>query len=405
MISASEATDIIQNELTDWGNEQVPIEACEGRVLREEIRADRDFPPFDRVTMDGIAIRANDFIQKGITKYQVVGVQMAGSPPLKLNSEGQALEVMTGAVLPEGATAVVRYEDVEIKEDGQTPIAHVHLSEIVEHQNIHQRATDKCKGDVLLSPGVMLSAAEVAVLATVGKEYVQVAKLPTVAIVATGDELVHVNEEPDPHQIRMSNVIMIASHLKALGVECERFHLTDDYDDLLQQMKGIVDRFDVVVLSGGVSKGKADHVPEVLAALAVQKKFHRVAQRPGKPFWFGVGEQGVKVFALPGNPVSTYMCFVVYFLPWLKKCLASEWSDAVYAILTEPVVFHPKLTYYLQVKCEVNKNGEVIARPCAGKGSGDLSNLSASDAFLELPADRSMFDKGEVFRAYLFRNS
>lgn len=404
MISAKEASDIVMSKVFDWGKEVVPVSTCYGKILREDIFADRDFPPYNRVTMDGIALNANDF-KNGRREFEVVGMQMAGEQSKTLVGEGSALEIMTGAVLPKNADAVVRYEDIEILSVGEKKIARINLDALDSWKNVHKKGTDKKKGDCLIRAGRVLAASDVAVLATVGKYQVLVSRMPRVAIISTGDELVEVDQVPQSHQIRMSNSVMIQTQLNELGVPNSRVHLQDNYDELVHRIEDILDSHDVLVLSGGVSKGKADYVPEVLGQLNVNKLFHRVAQRPGKPFWFGEKEGGKFVFALPGNPISTYMCFVVYFLPWLRASLCAEPDHGTVAVLKEDFSFKPELTYFLQVDARIDENGVLMAVPQEGGGSGDLSNLVRSNGFLELPHDRQSFGKDERFKIHLFRNS
>ena len=403
MISAKEATDIIAANSKGWGTECIDIKTCSGRVLMEDILADRDFPPFHRVTMDGIAIRSEDF-QKGCREFEIEEMQQAGAQQKALNRPNCAHEIMTGAVLSKGADAVIRYEDLGLRERNGKKYARVNIREVLAWKNVHLKGSDKQSGAVLLKAGNVLSAADVAILASVGQQKVKVSKLPKVAIISTGDELVEVNQTPEPHQIRMSNSVMIETKLNELGIENGRFHLPDDYQKLKEKIGEILNAFDVLLLSGGVSKGKADFVPQVLQELGVQKLFHRVAQRPGKPFWFGKSNEGKVVFALPGNPISTFMCFVVYFLPWLGFSAGRSKTENAYAQLSEDCTFKPELTYFLQVSCTVSSEGNVVAAPQEGGGSGDLSNLSKSGGFLELPFDRFDFKKGESFRVYLYRD-
>lgn len=402
MISTKEAIDIVLSNTSNFGQLEVPVSSCTGKVLQEDIVADRDFPPFDRVTMDGIAIKFDDF-QKGVREFEITDLQTAGEKQKLLSDNGTAHEIMTGAVLSDQADAVVRYEDVDIYSKGDQQYARVNLQDLTRWKNVHKQGTDRKKGDGLMKKGSILSAADVAILATVGKEKILVSKLPKVAIISTGDELVEIGQLPLDHQIRMSNSVMIQAKLNELGIENERFHLLDDYDSLLLKVADILDGYDVLLISGGVSKGKADFIPEILNQLIVEKLFHRVAQRPGKPFWFGKKGDDKFVFALPGNPISTFMCFNVYFLSWLHKSLQTNKKE-LYAVLNEDFSFVPGLTYFLQVNCQVDVNGFLNASPKEGGGSGDLSNLVESNGFLELPSDQSLFKKGMKFKVYMFRN-
>jgi molybdopterin molybdotransferase len=188
--------------------------------------------------------------------------------------------------------------------------------------------------------------------------------------------------------------------LKAIGCAAELFHLPDDKNILEEQLAAIIQNHEVIILSGGVSKGKFDFVPHALKAIGIQQHFHQVAQKPGKPFWFGSIENKY-VFGLPGNPVSTYMCFHRYVLPWLRKSLGIELHQQ-YAILANDFTFQPHLTYFLQVKIK-NVNGCWMAYPHSGQGSGDFANLTEIDGFLELPKEKQTFAAGSYFPVFMVR--
>lgn len=398
MISVSEAERLIMETATLLPAETANLDEATGRVLREPLLADRDFPPFDRVAMDGIAIRFEDF-QSGIRNFRVSGLQAAGSPQQKLGAPGTCMEVMTGAILPEGADVVVRYEDVTLTGGHAT----VELTEIKQWQNIHGRATDRHAGAILANPGVCISPAEIGVAATVGKSRLLVSVRPKVAVISSGDELVPVSEQPLPHQIRRSNVHALSAALRQWGVEASCHHVVDEKKQIRSTLAALMENNDALVLSGGVSMGKLDYLPEVLEELGVEKVFHRIAQRPGKPFWFGRKKGAAVVFALPGNPASSFMCLHRYFQPWLQRTLGQNPSPPNYARLSADFSFPPPLTYFLQVKLHCDEDGVLNAEPRKGGGSGDLANLVDSDAFLELPAGEKAFLKGQSFRVWNYR--
>ena len=253
-------------------------------------------------------------------------------------------------------------------------------------------------------------------MATVGKSKVLVAKQPKVMIVSTGDELVEVNEQPKDYQIRRSNVHTLVAVLGQYNISTDTAHIVDSKEVLKNRISSFLNDYDVLLFSGAVSKGKFDFIPEILEELKVEKLFHKVAQRPGKPFWFGrtasydmserdgdkplskveESRRNTVVFAFPGNPISTVVSCLKYFVPWWKKSVRLDWQNRTFAVLTEDVVFKPSLTYFLQVKLE-NKEGVIKATPNKGNGSGDLANLVDTDGFLELPSNRSDFKKGDVF--------
>jgi molybdopterin molybdotransferase len=388
MISVQEASNIISSHVGSFGTELVALDNALGRVLAENIHADRDFPPFNRVAMDGICIRFEDF-KNGQRSFPIQSTQAAGSPPQTLNV-GAAIEIMTGAVLSHDADSVIRYEDLDIKENISTIV----IGDVRFGQNVHKQGSDRNAGDNLILKDTRITATEIGILATVGKSQLKVYKQPSVAIVSTGDELVDVEQSPMPHQIRKSNVHSLKALLNGYGISPELIHLGDNKNEISKTVSSILANNDVILMSGAVSKGKFDFLPEVLENLGVKKHFHKVEQRPGKPFWFGT-KSNTCVFAFPGNPVSTFVCAKRFFEPWLKKSLKIPMFTQ-FAQLTDDVSFKPNLTYFLQVKLS-NSGGTILAHPTPGNGSGDLANLAVADAFLELPADRQTFEAGEVF--------
>ena len=397
LISVNEALKIVLNHTTDFGVETVNFMNAFNRVLKEPITADRDFPPFDRVSMDGVAVDIEVF-NKGQREFNIEGVQAAGSEQLTLKNPSNCIEVMTGAVMPKNADAVIKYELTE------TIAKHIFLKSdaLKQGDNVHKQGSDCAKGTLLLEPNILIGAAEIGILASVGKNRVRVAKQPKICVISTGDELVEVSQTPLPHQIRRSNVFTLEALLKRLNLKSTSFHIKDNKAVLKQNIEDLLNHYDVLLLSGSVSKGKFDFIPEVLNELGVKKRFHQVKQRPGKPFWFG--KKGDKtIFAFPGNPVSTFVNCVKYFYPWYYKSVGLNFENKQQAILSEDFYFKPEMTYFLQVKL-TQVEGKLMATPISGNGSGDLANLALTDAFLELPDNRSNFTKGEVFPILRYRS-
>jgi len=411
MISVKEALKVVQENAFIPNILEVPLLESLGKILAENIVADRDFPPFDRVAMDGIAIVAQASQSQGRelqsdlkldSKVSHLGaegaiveaVQYAGEPQKSLQDPKKCMEVMTGAVLPLGSDTVIRYEDVDIQRlDGiKTAKITIPLTEILQGQNIHRKGSDRKMGDILLQKGLKIFSPEIALMASVGKATVKVQMPPRIAVISTGDELVEITADPLPYQIRMSNSYLLAAALERVGVKANLFHLTDDKDLLFSKLKEILSNHDVILLSGGVSAGKKDFVPEILTDLGVKKLFHKVAQKPGKPFWFGKTDEGKTVFALPGNPVSTFLCFCKYFLERRNESV----------ILDKDVFFKLDLTYFVPVKTYF-QDGKLMATPFEGSGSADFANLTDCDGFVELPAENQVFKKGEVFEFIRFR--
>src|SRR5262245_28395656 len=315
MTEVADAERLIFEHLPRLGASREPLADCLERMLAEDVTADRDQPPFDRVTMDGIAIAGHEW-ESGVRAFEVAGTQAAGAPPLELGGAARCVEVMTGAMLPRGADTVIPLE--RITRDGRTATVDPQAT-VKSRQYVHPRGSDGRAGGVLLGAGTRIGAPEIAVLASVGRATVAVAALPRVAVVSTGDELVDIDEAPAEYQIRSSNDRAIeASLLRAKLARVTRARPRDDAAMLRTELGVPRESSDVLVLSGGVSMGKFDLVPGALSELGARRVFHRVRQRPGKPMWFGVGTRGQPIFALPGNPVSTLIGTTRYIAPALR---------------------------------------------------------------------------------------
>ncbi len=395
MLTPAEAERLILENVAPFHREDCQLSGAHRRVLRSEVRADRDLPPFDRVTMDGFAMRAAA-LAAGQRVFRVEGVQAAGMRAFKLGAaENACLEVMTGAVVPENADCVVPYE--ETTRDGVNVTVSDTATRFVAGHAIHRRGSDHRVGDLLLRPGVRLTGREIAVAAACGHGVVLVSQMPKIAVVATGDELVEVDAPVAPHQIRRSNDHALRAALLSAGyTNVARFHLRDVRHEIEHLMWHIIAEFDVVVISGGVSKGKFDYLPGELDRQGVKKIFHGVAQRPGKPMWFGVSARHTPVFALPGNPVSAYTCLHRYVLPALAHASEQRPVPTRVVALAEPVSFKPKLAYFLPVKLTSGPRAELLATPDPSNTSGDFAGLLETDGFVELPADAEEFPAGTL---------
>ena len=388
MISFSEAYQIVLEQTRAYGSETVPLKNAMGRVLTEDILADRDFPPFNRSTKDGIAINY-DAVERGRRSFEIKGTLAAGKPTIPFVDTEGCIEIMTGAMVPYETDTVIMYEDVEIAHDIAT-IAKIPAR----GQNIHRRGSDEKKGTVLIKKNTKITSAEIGVLATVGKHTVSVKKLPRVAVISTGNELVDIDQQPLNHQIRKSNSYSLYASLLELGITPMLLHISDDKDLLRQKLGYVIEEMDVLVLSGGVSKGKFDFIPQIFKELGVEKLFHKVAQRPGKPFWFGTKKtSGTLIFSFPGNPVSTFMNFYIYFKPWLRRSLGIPISE--YEVcLKDSLEIKNDLTNFLGVQLE-RKEGTNEAVLVGANGSGDLLSLSKMDGFIRVPVSKRTLTKGD----------
>ena len=377
MISVEEALEIVLSIPGNYGIEKVPLQHAFNRFLAADIYSDRDAPPFDRVMMDGIAIDSSVLSDNQKDSFFIEGIQAAGDIQKVLNNKYNCLEVMTGAILPQNTDTIVPYEDIEIIDNN----AHLKKS-VVPKTYIHLKGSDHKKAILALPKSKRLNAADIGLLASVGISLVPVLKMPKIAIVATGNELVEVDAVPENHQIRMSNVYALQAALNADGIASTIFHLIDDEVILLKQLSSIVYEYDVVLISGGVSKGKYDFVPVILDKLGVQKLFHQVAQRPGKPFWFGHQPlQNTHVFALPGNPVSTFVCYQFYFRHWLFASFGNQLKHPLIQ-LSGTTTANNNLSLFIPVV--INNTGNEVTI-VSNNGSGDLFSLANIDGFILVP--------------------
>lgn len=395
-ISVAAAEALIDAHMPRFASERVPLAQAQGRILRQDIRADRDQPPFDRVMMDGIAIRHDT----SRTRYRLAGTQLAGQAAMALAASDDCLEVMTGAMLPEGTDTVVPVESLH-KSDGYATLGANAVN--AAGQFVHRRGSDCREGELLLSPGRMLRAPEIAVLATNGIADVEVARLPAIAVVATGDELVDIHAQPEPWQIRRSNDHGIAAALRdAHFSDVSLHHVADEHERILILLDELLQRDDVVVLCGGVSMGQRDYIPSALEALGVKRVFHKIAQRPGKPMWFGIAPGNKPVFALPGNPVSALVCTLRYVLPALRAASGMSASRPRVVTLAAPLTTHASLTCFIPVALEDGVDGRMMAQPVPSATSGDFASLVRTDGIIELPPNALPFEAGFTapFRAW-----
>ncbi|MEM8506658.1 MAG: molybdopterin molybdotransferase MoeA [Bacteroidota bacterium] len=388
MIAFEAAYRIVLENYTSFGEETVPLQESLGKLLAEAIVADRDFPPYDRSTRDGIAIRYTDS-QAGASSLPIQGIAYAGEPQMQLQNDGACIEIMTGAILPSGTDTVVMYEHLKI-EKGYATL----MQPVLNGQNIHKKGSDTQKGAVVLEKGTTIGPAAIGVLAAVGKTEVLVKKLPKIAIVSTGNELVPPEASPEPHQIRTSNSFTLAAALKKEQITGTLFHFSDDKERIRTGLEQVVRGFDVILVSGGVSKGKYDFLPTVLESLGVDQLFHRVKQRPGKPFWFGKHQaMRTTIFAFPGNPGSTFANYHVYFLPWLCKSLGVQ-INRPHIRLNEAFENNTDLTRFIRVNAYLNSN-ELCANLVKANGSGDLTSLVTTSGFTILPPN-TKYEGGEL---------
>ncbi|HSP98480.1 MAG TPA: gephyrin-like molybdotransferase Glp [Candidatus Dormibacteraeota bacterium] len=399
MISVREALDRVLEDLPRVGGEQVPLAAARGRVLAAPIRAPRDVPPFRNSAMDGYAVRSADVTSASATApvvlrvLETVGAGSVASQPV---AAGTAIRIMTGAPLPGGADAVVRVEDTADAADGVA----IHAA-VGRGNNVREAGEDMRAGETVLEAGRLLRPADIGLLASLGLSMLRVARRPRVAILSTGDELVDLGEPLGPGQIVNSNAYTLAAAVEEAGAEPIHLGIVRDRPDLIRAAFADAMTADMALSTGGVSVGSFDYVRAILAELGYEERFWKVAQKPGKPLTFGRCGR-TPVFGLPGNPVSSLVCFYLYVLPALRTMLGLDRVHlaSAAATLVEGVRKAPGLTEF--VRCSLQGSPEAYtARSTGTQSSGALRSLSLGDALIVGPADAVQLEAGARVRVVL----
>lgn len=379
LISVTQAENIIRQNLTTAAVEIVPLSKAQGRYLREDILADRPLPPFDRVMMDGIAIAHASFAS-GNTRFSITDTQAAGTPALTLENADSCIEVMTGCVLPHGCDCIIPIEHIDLSEN--TASLHSDASPQAK-QHIHSAGSDTAAGEILLSSGQVLNAAELAIAASCGATHLKVSALPRILIITTGDELVAPEATPLPHQIRRSHATALEALITGMKLgTVDNIHIADDPVALKETITEALPAHDILILTGGISKGKYDYVAPVLTELLGSPHFHGIAQRPGKPMAFWKNSNSPLVFAHPGNPVSVMACAARYLIPSLVEILSGRSPNPQQLPATGS--FHCPSHFTGLVPCRIN-NGRIQLVPPSN--SGNFLALAGTDGIAQLPGN------------------
>lgn len=398
MLSVVEAQEIILKHVAVLPPEVAPlVPASLGLILAENISSDIDAPPFDKSMMDGYAVRADD-LAAGKAMLDVVEEITAGQTPKVQIKAGQAARIMTGAPISNGADAVVMVERSRMLDGNRVEID----DRPQPGQNILPRGREMRAGDVILKTGTVLRPQEFGLLAGVGRTTARVHPAPRVAVLPTGDELVDAQMKPGPGQIRNSNGPMIAAQVSRAGGVPKLLDIARDNVESLRSLiaKGLT--ANVLTLSGGVSAGKLDLVPGVLQELGVQAHFHKVEMKPGKPMFFGTRPNGDRpatlVFGLPGNPVSSLVCYELFVRPALRKLQGQPEPHVrmVRAELTEDFPYRTDRPTYHPAQM-IYDDAKVRVRAVPWFGSADLRGVLSANAFVLLPAGEHVHRAGERF--------
>ncbi|MDP4218536.1 MAG: molybdopterin molybdotransferase MoeA [Bacteroidota bacterium] len=395
MIGFREAQQLLTAHAASFGKETIPLASAYGRVLATALFADRDYPPFNRSAMDGYAIRFEDF-KNGLRRFSIAGTLYAGMEALIPVRSGQCCKIMTGAPVPEATDMVIRKEEVR-EEAGMIEV----LAETGRpFQHISRQGEDLRKGDRITRLACTCDPPMMGLLASLGRSEVTVERLPRIALLTTGDEVVEVGVPVGPAQIRNSNRWLLQSLLRRQGITHPgHVHLPDDRNQLLDSVGRSLQEAQVLIVSGGVSAGDADHVPGVLEELGVSKLFHKLAIRPGKPAWCGKAPGEKMVFALPGNPLSCLVGYLLLVEPWIQACFALGRTEPIGLPLLHNRNKRTPLDEFFPVRLGGMPAG---LSPVAFNGSGDIRLGLHANALALHPAAAGDLPAGTVLECYPF---
>ena len=397
MQSIQNALQLILSNKRNFGTEFVSIHDCLDRILAADIFADRDYPPFNRATMDGYAIISQDINIGKNNLLKITDTIHAGEAKQFALESGNCIKIMTGAPVPKRANAVIRIEDTHINGNE----IHFNVKQLKENQNIALQGEDAKKGDLLIKKGTKLNPNSISLLAVTGHAKLEVYKLPIIAIVSTGNEIVAVESVIQPHQIRDSNVHTLKNSLLNYCISAIQTALiVDDKIALTNTLSELLNT-DIIIISGGVSKGDADYVPEILKHLGVIEIFHRVSIKPGNPLWFGKMPNGGVVFGLPGNPISVQVGYKVFIESFIRKCFDMEPIEPIFLPLLGKKSKKSNFTEYFPCKLthENKKSGLAINKM---NTSGDISTTNNSDGIAIHPSKKQTIEKGEFVEFYFW---
>ena len=393
MISVNEALEVVLASVKPLDTEDVAITDALDRTIGADVCAPIDVPQNDNSAMDGYALKSSDICGASdatpmmLDVIEEIRAGHTGSRPV---GKGQAAKIMTGAAVPQGADSVVMVEYTEQVEENRVKV----LRETKLGENVRRRAEDIGRGEVVIRKGTLLTAARLGILASLGISKVSVTRRPRVAVLATGDEVIDVGEKLGPGKLYSSNTYTLSAQVRKCGGEARNLGIAkDDPEDLEGKLRAGLD-CDVILTSGGVSMGDYDIVGDILTGMGMETKFWKVAIKPGKPVLFGkIGERAV--FGLPGNPVSSMVCFDVFVRPAILKMLGQEsgGEKEVDAVLEETIRKKKGRTYFLRARTRW-EDGTYLTRTTGPQGSGILKSMALANSLIILPEEGECIEKG-----------
>ena len=402
MLTVAQALDYLLATVSPFEINDTPLEQALGLCLARDVISTSDSPPFDKSLMDGYAIRAED-VASGPTSLRVIEVITAGRVPSKPIASGEAAQIMTGAPLPLGADAVVKIEETRRTSD----LVSIDSSSIRSGTNLIQRGANIRAGDRALTAGLILTGSRIGALAELGRAQVPVRRRPRVALLATGDELVPIDQVPGPGQIRNSNMSMLIAQIETAGGIPVPLGIARDNQNELREKIRLGLQCDLLVLSGGVSAGTLDLVPSVLAEAGVRQIFHKVEMKPGKPIWFGEwSPEGTKplnclVFGLPGNPVSCLVCCELFVRTAIRRIMGIEPAtpQSVSARLEHEFLARADRPTYHPAKLTSTHQGLAVTL-VRWNGSSDLCGTVAANGMAYLSGEARHFQIGDMLETF-----
>jgi len=394
MTNLEQALNILSANTIPFKTEKVKLEKSIGRILAEDIVADRDYPPFNRAAVDGYAISMSD-ADKKITQYRVVETIFAGDfAKFKLRT-GECYKIMTGAAAPESADILFRVED-SIADETYIVLPIVLAKPLL---NISKKGQDATLGEVILSKNKVITIPMISTLAAVGKSEVEVIRMPNVVIITTGDEIVDIDESVELYQIRNSNSYILRAMLSQWHIKPSVIrHVRDSHDAILRAVNKNLNA-DIIITTGGVSMGDADYMPQVFESAGIKMLFHKLNIKPGKPVWVGKKENGPIVFGLPGNPFSVQTVFTILVQHYLNVCSGNTVELFKTYKLNAERVKSSKLNEFFTVKKNKETNSLVVVN---NNGSGDITAGISSDGIALHPADVAVLKNGSLVKFFPF---
>ncbi len=392
MISLESALNLSNQSPIKNSREVISLQESLGRVLAIPIIADRDYPPFNRSAMDGIAIRLEDFKNQPLIA-QVIETIYAGQSSKKKLEDKQAYRIMTGASVPENANAVIQLEKIEWIDKN---IAAFEFTPKI-WQNIAKKGEDIQKGEVWIKENTVVTPYLIGVLSSLGYNQIEAIKPPKVVVISTGDELVDINKNPNDFEIRGSSLYVLKAMLESWGIaNAKTIYLTDEKEKIENYISNVLLENDLIITTGGVSAGDTDFLPSLLESIGFSKYFHKVNIKPGKPIWAGHhAKKNCMVFGLPGNPLSTQISFILFVQRWLQLWFGLPIKKPLLYSCCEEIKRNPNLDIFLPAVLE-NHNGKVCAKPIKNNGSGDVISTGLMQGFIKIPRGKEFLSVNET---------